>query len=277
AESLYISRILASIAFALLYYEFVLTIPATIERYWRGKFSLVSFFFFLNRYLAVFGHIPAFFETFGCIGATRCRGLQEYHRFLSMAIQAIGAALMLLRTYALYGRDRRVLALLLLIIVVGAVSSIWLLVRANSSSTPTLAPSRATQIGRMGCSVLLSQEEGFNTALAWTSILVFDATVFVLTLLQALKIGRAWRGGYIQLILRDGDPLMCGVHDRVLVVCYMADIMTYAPAYKSISTSTVTNVLSTTLITRLMLNIRDPKLREHSQRWGASDVETTSC
>lgn len=59
-----------------------------------------------------------------CIGATRCQGLQEYHRFLSMAIQAIGAALMLLRTYALYGRDRRVLALLLLIIVVGAVSSI---------------------------------------------------------------------------------------------------------------------------------------------------------
>lgn len=24
------------------------------------------------------------------------------------------------------------------------------------------------------------------------------------------------------------SPLMCGVHDRVLVVCYMADIMTYA-------------------------------------------------
>lgn len=52
---------------ALLYYDFVLTIPQEVERYWERKFSLPSFLFFLNRYMSVLCHIPVIIEFFGVI------------------------------------------------------------------------------------------------------------------------------------------------------------------------------------------------------------------
>lgn len=59
---------------------------------------------------------------------TRCREFQQYHRFISMVIQGVVAALMLLRTYALYGQDRRVLILLSTIIGTGGIISVVCLI-----------------------------------------------------------------------------------------------------------------------------------------------------
>lgn len=46
---------------------------------------------------------------------------------------------------------------------------------------------------------------GYDLAIAWSSILVFDAVVFILTLLQALKAGRSLSGSYLRVMLRDGE------------------------------------------------------------------------
>ncbi|KAH9856356.1 hypothetical protein C2E23DRAFT_882430 [Lenzites betulinus] len=269
-QSIYTNRILASAAFALLYYDFVLTIPKAIERYWSGKLSLVSVLFFFNRYLAVFGHIPVLVNFFGVFPEPLYVPpmVLKYHRFLSTAIQGICAGLMLLRTYALYGRDRRVLALLLILILAGAVISIWLLVAGRHPDRP--GSTYADQTAQIGCNLVLSQAEGYDLALAWSAILAFDATVFVLTLLQGLRLGRMWSGGYVAIILRDGT-----LYFATLFVCYLANILAYAlaqPVYKGVSTS-IANVLSTTLVTRLMLNIRDPDIFEQSRHWGTTDID----
>lgn len=52
---------------ALLYYDFILTIPQEVERYWTGRLTWPSFLFFLNRYTAVLGHIPVIAEFFGVL------------------------------------------------------------------------------------------------------------------------------------------------------------------------------------------------------------------
>lgn len=49
---------------------------------------------------------------------------------------------------------------------------------------------------------------GYDLAIAWSSILVFDAVVFILTLLQALKAGRSLSGSYLRVMLRDGEQSM---------------------------------------------------------------------
>ncbi|EIW56669.1 uncharacterized protein TRAVEDRAFT_49487 [Trametes versicolor FP-101664 SS1] len=274
-ESNYTNRILSSVAFALLYYDFVLTIPQEVERYWERKFSLPSFLFFLNRYMSVLCHIPVIVEFFGVIPESRyqmlttsvvqqCREFQQYHRFISMVIQGVVAALMLLRTYALYGQDRRVLILLSTIIGTGGIISVWVLVAGHRTRRPTVTYAEA--IAKTGCDLTLSQEEGYDLAIAWSSILVFDAVVFILTLLQALKAGRSLSGSYLRVMLRDGT-----IYFAALFVCYLSNILAYAlakPVHKGVSTS-ITNVVSTTLITRLMLNIRDPKLR-----WGIDSTDS---
>ena len=57
-----------------LYWDYLLTLSDEIKFYWQGtqkklswtplKLSWTPFFFFLNRYLAIFGHIPVMVEFF---------------------------------------------------------------------------------------------------------------------------------------------------------------------------------------------------------------------
>ncbi|EJF59252.1 hypothetical protein DICSQDRAFT_65360, partial [Dichomitus squalens LYAD-421 SS1] len=57
---------------ALLYYEYVLTLPLEVERYWHSAWSCASVLFFLNRYLTIFGHIPVVVEFFGVFPQPVC-------------------------------------------------------------------------------------------------------------------------------------------------------------------------------------------------------------
>lgn len=47
-----------------MWYDFVLTIPIEVERYWKGGRSWAAIFYFLNRYLSVLSHIPVVVEFF---------------------------------------------------------------------------------------------------------------------------------------------------------------------------------------------------------------------
>ncbi|KAI1790894.1 hypothetical protein LXA43DRAFT_890138, partial [Ganoderma leucocontextum] len=49
---------------ALLFYDFILTLPHEAERFWTGRRSWASVFFFLNRYTAILFHIPVIYEIF---------------------------------------------------------------------------------------------------------------------------------------------------------------------------------------------------------------------
>ncbi|KAG6873264.1 hypothetical protein C0995_001038 [Termitomyces sp. Mi166 len=50
---------------ALLYYDYALTLPYEIDRFWSTRsLSWTSTFFYLNRYLSVFGHVPAIVRDF---------------------------------------------------------------------------------------------------------------------------------------------------------------------------------------------------------------------
>ena len=49
---------------ALLYYDFILTLPLEAERFWASRQSWVSTFLYLNRYTALLFHIPVIYEYF---------------------------------------------------------------------------------------------------------------------------------------------------------------------------------------------------------------------
>ncbi|OBZ74515.1 hypothetical protein A0H81_05313 [Grifola frondosa] len=251
-----VNRYLSSVAFALLYYDFVLTIPMEVERYWNGGRSWTSLFFFVNRYLSVLSHIPVIVEFFGIISEV----LQLYHQLIAALTQCIVAILLMLRTYALYGRSRGILYLLIGICCLGGIVSLWAIISVRTSQVV----SYTDLIAATGCDLTLTTKQGYYLAAAWSSILVFDGAVFVLTLIKALQVGRTWSGSLFKIMLRDGT-----IYFGVLLICYLFNILTYVlaePINKGVST-TITNVISSTLITRLMLNIRDPDLVELPHRW----------
>ena len=46
---------------ALLYYDFILTLPGEVHYIWRRSFSVVSLLFLINRYLSLLGYIPVIY------------------------------------------------------------------------------------------------------------------------------------------------------------------------------------------------------------------------
>ena len=50
---------------AILFYDYALTFWMEVERFWaRGRPTVISSCFFLNRYLALLGHVPVMVEFY---------------------------------------------------------------------------------------------------------------------------------------------------------------------------------------------------------------------
>ena len=49
---------------ALLYYDWILTLPLEIRRVWASKFTFGTYLFFINRYVSVIAYIPIVLSLF---------------------------------------------------------------------------------------------------------------------------------------------------------------------------------------------------------------------
>ncbi|KAI0264590.1 hypothetical protein BC834DRAFT_243021 [Gloeopeniophorella convolvens] len=111
-----------------------------------------------------------------------------------------------------------------------------------------------------GCSDLLSQQGALRVAFAWSGALVLDTTVFFLTVFRAIQSCRDTGPGtsirempVLQVMVRNGT-----LYFVVLFIVNLANILMLllAPPILKNSATTMTNVLSATLISRVMLHTR---------------------
>ncbi|KAJ7362227.1 hypothetical protein DFH08DRAFT_799280 [Mycena albidolilacea] len=183
---------------------------------------------------------------------------KSHHQLLSIVAQITVGIILVMRTYALYGSSRRVLAFMLCfaIVVFGfgawSVGSVKLLPQPSADSYPPI-----------GCANSLSTEMAHRLGYAWTGILAFDAMILVLTIWKGCETYRLSscsgkrRQGLVPTLVRDGV-----VYFLVVAVANCANIISYmvaGPYLRGVG-STLTTVLTTVMGCRLMLNIRDPKL-----------------
>jgi len=115
-----------------------------------------------------------------------------------------------------------------------------------------------------GCASAVYRTGALRYAEAWGGLLVFDCVIFTLTLYKSLLL-RATCGSTFRLLglmLRDGS-----VYFGVMVICNIANILmlVYGGPFLVSATSAIVNNLSSVMITRLMLNMRDPNLDAVSQ------------
>ncbi|KIM59360.1 hypothetical protein SCLCIDRAFT_1217700 [Scleroderma citrinum Foug A] len=87
-----------------------------------------------------------------------------------------------------------------------------------------------------------------DVAVAWSGQLVFDIVVFVLTAWKSCYLRTPGRGTVANVFLRDGAMLAAA--NGVNIVVLLSDCLKG-------STGGCTNVLSATLMSRLMFNLRD--------------------
>ncbi|KAI0362263.1 hypothetical protein OH77DRAFT_38378 [Trametes cingulata] len=261
-------------AFTLLYYDYVLTVFNEFQYFWRSaNMSIISVLFAVNRYLGLLGPIPIAVEYFADLSE------KTYHQGYAICSQAIVAIMLVIRTYALYDRSRRILVLLIVTHLAGALMCLVSIV-TTTSPAKTSTPLPFTY---KGCDLSLTNAQGIHLALAWGAMLWFDTTIFVLTLVQALRMRRHFPGGLLEVMFRDGT-----IYYGIMLAANVSNIITFmitrsGSPLKGMGT-TLTNVLSTTLTSRLILNLRNPKLQrprhveetDFASAWNTTTAAPTS-
>ncbi|KAI0290709.1 hypothetical protein BC826DRAFT_1106321 [Russula brevipes] len=231
AEHAWINSIISVSAAVLLYYDYLLTLPREILYMWpphnkQGWFTAACL---LNRYVPVLGHIPVVVSYFIPLNP---RGLHTYHECFVMVVQTHAGTLCMIRVYALWGRSRYILGLLLVagtMSIVTASAALLASSRVGGETLPVIS-------SFAGCSQFTPTVGGRLAAIAWTGVLVFDSLIFSLTLYKAFTIGKGIR--LLDVIVRDGtmyfsyDPLRLfpiktsTIPSRALFIMNLANILT---------------------------------------------------
>ncbi|KAF8994455.1 hypothetical protein BDQ17DRAFT_1366787 [Cyathus striatus] len=252
----------------ILFYDYFLTLPEEVERFWKTKrISWASTFFYLNRYLSLLGHIPVAFQIFWESRASERLNLLSYHQYLAVVIQIIVGILLIMRIYALY--ERRIWILLGMCAAATAVIIYGTMCVVKGQKTNITVAS----LPPLGCTMPLSESDLYflsiispwdltqvlGLASAWTGMLCFDILTFVMTAYKSVTRKREVNSTLLKVLLLDGT---------VMVIAGVTVIITFRvlPPYEKGLTVTLTNVISSTMISRLMLNLRDPKLVSDQNR-----------
>ncbi|KAI0665124.1 hypothetical protein C8Q70DRAFT_1049293 [Cubamyces menziesii] len=134
-----------------------------------------------------------------------------------------------------------------------------------------------------GCDLSLTNTQGIHLSLAWGAMLWFDTTIFLLTLIRALRMRSHLPGGLLHIMFRDGT-----IYYGIMVASNVSNIITFMVTRSGSplkgTNTTLTNVLSTTLTSRLILNLRSPDLQrsrriDHanpSNAWNAASALAVS-
>lgn len=250
AHDLLINRSLHVFGASILAYDHLITFDKEYEFFWQPAKHWTTYLFLLHRYSALFSNI-----TFTCLLFTALDSETEDRSFLARQLQLIFsqmlvAGLLCLRVYALYGCRPFVKWFLLVFSSALSGIAIWFIFGPQYPVSP---PGLGNQRG-------LSNTSAIWVAGAWEAELLFDVTIFAMTM---IKTWRGWRAtdqsssrhiGLPRLLFRDG-----AMYFVIMLLATLANIFTFyfCQAFLKGSLSTFASAISITMMSRLIFNLHD--------------------
>ncbi|KAI0742657.1 hypothetical protein C8Q80DRAFT_1122863 [Daedaleopsis nitida] len=298
AESFFAIRVASAIAFAILYYDYTLTFGHEFERFWKRPFSLAAFGYYLNRYLSLLGHVPVIFEIYGhhsrpiSVGTLqiyRVYGLYERSRkvLYLLVVTAVTSCIVCgwatSHTWTASRPDNtessRIIDecdLRMSKLQKRYLAIAWGMVLICDVMIFTLTSFRVLQVGKKwrGSLFTLMLRDGIDVTGKRAGTLYFGyvstSAGYAVTQPVALNVELTVERRTIGLFSCVISPIFSLAWlDRSVVwheiSMSVAILKPPQPAFRGISVTT-TNVIATTMIARLMLNVRDPDLIEGRYR-----------
>ncbi|KAL1750228.1 hypothetical protein FB107DRAFT_294689 [Schizophyllum commune] len=223
-----------------LFYDHAITLVPEITRIWRRPKTRGSYLFLLNRYFGFFGGATVTVLNFCAMPRETCRSVNLFREIYIVVTQIIVSMLMLIRVYAVFSRDRRVLVGLLSYAAVGIALAGWALFGQTSAAEPAVVK----------CLVYTPKAEPGNLltvilqglSIIWLTMLAYDLIVFVLTAGKTARAVRQPRAPpLVSILLRDG--------------AWSSSILSWSNPYLKGTLATAVSSLSITLLSRMMLNL----------------------
>ncbi|KAJ3527264.1 hypothetical protein NMY22_g9852 [Coprinellus aureogranulatus] len=304
------------ISITVLYYEYCQTLAREVAYVWHAtpQFTAINILFYLNRYTSVLAPIGFVLQALWLPTdypnklqvrlICPCMRLSSFHVYISVFVQFVVGVFLVMRTYALYNGNRWILGVL--VASAGAVL-------ANGIYSVTSGSSQAGETADSlldfhGCIFPMTSGEARKHATAWSGLLALDLLIFVLTLYKSIAEIRYGGSPIMRVLLRDGSclclQLIMSLFTSLTIVTYLAfgpyyhgnfATITNTCAYSALVPCTLTkeflspyDSLSSVMMARLLLNLRDPSLCcrsryvpgsttiSHQQRVSWTDVITVS-
>ncbi|TEB34506.1 hypothetical protein FA13DRAFT_1788931 [Coprinellus micaceus] len=205
------------------------------------RFTAINVLFYLNRYLSLLGPIGFLLQALW---------LPPDHPH---KLQLVVGVFLVVRTYALYNGNKCILWLLVIsaaAVLANGVFSVSSHVRARPAEESVL-------LRLYGCSFPMDVETARKHATAWAGLLGLDLLIFALTLYKSITEIRYGGSTIMRVLLRDG-AIYFGLM-AILTSMTMATFLAFGPYYRGIIV-TFTNAISSVMMARLLLNLRDPSL-----------------
>ncbi|KAJ3558190.1 hypothetical protein NM688_g1072 [Phlebia brevispora] len=274
----------------ILYYDHSITFDEEYRYIWQNKWSGASWLFFVNRYFAFAANIAVNVGNFAqfrsdqrCVcrpksipcrlyeavaklmnSSCSCSDFSLYRQIVLIVSQVIVCINLLLRTYALYGRDKRIMYLILSVGFTLASLACWSVVGQKSDVSIV-----------DGCHIASSRLSAIHIAVAWEALFAYDIMIVTLTLLKTYKerirLRPEHRRDLVSLIVRDG-----AIYFAVMACANFANTITFyllAPALRGVL-STFASAVSVTMMSRLMLNLHSTAA-EHRTNYTTTTQPTT--
>ncbi|KAG2152631.1 uncharacterized protein EDB93DRAFT_256183 [Suillus bovinus] len=166
--------------------------------------------------------------------------------------QFIVCVILIIRTYALYNRSKRLIIWLTIVLVVLAAG-------ASAGSFGQYARNITSSPG-FGCFETYTAKASDRLGLAWLAILAFELLIFVLTVYRTCKsrglprLRQVTKRNILDVMFHDG-----AMYFAAMTVCNIPNITMYysgsGVVRGSLGLATFTSCMSVTLISRLMLNL----------------------
>ncbi|KAJ3488030.1 hypothetical protein NLI96_g3125 [Meripilus lineatus] len=246
---------------SIFYYDWMLTFDDELHHLWNAQ-TYFTLLLLANRYFTFFTFIPILVLEIVLRGnAAGCHIYSKYRSFQGLISGVIVCSILIVRTYALCNKSKKILAFLCV--------SFTLIFGVATWASPN-GKKLQTNIGN-GCQTLVPQAVGIRSAISWEALMAFDLIVFGLTLYRIIE---EKRGSHVslneltRLMFRDG-----AVYLAIMALANSANVLTYyilTPGLKG-ATGSISAHISVVLVSRAMLNIR----KQDASR-GASEADEES-
>jgi len=242
----------ATAGFCLMLYDILMTLDVEINLVWPAPMSSVKLLFLCNRYVTPCLYIYIIYTTSGMLAQPSSSYCYEF--FLTsltlegLSVNGIGAALMVLRVYALYGRHRGILILLSSLLALELVSSVAVMaygVFAARSSMGYLANIHAC----------VSEAHLSWLWIVFLFMMLFDIVIFYLVVRKTWRYARGIHAHtpLITVLLLDAVGYFA-----VMIATELLNIVAYTsfPSNLFLVGVNLMWCLNTTMISRIYLNLR---------------------
>ncbi|KAH7920549.1 hypothetical protein BV22DRAFT_793383 [Leucogyrophana mollusca] len=281
-QSIYYNNCFMAVA-TLLVYDYLLTIGQEDEYVWQRPMSLMSFLYYVVRYVGLFVAIVAALWGNFIVGSVPVSaGFYVFDNLGFYVIICVSAAIMVLRVFAMYNQSKVILGVLLLFFVPTVVATIVIIVKLLNISSAKSYVIAFNLLGTNYCAEVSPSTRADSLLFIYLTIprVCFDVLLVVLAVGRLVKdavdnrmLGKWQPNVYLRMLAR--DSIMYFLLNLAFTILELIQPLTTFPTWYQYVGVSISNTVPFMLAPHLIISFRHHTSADEIHSGFGSHMETS--